>query len=177
MNPPGDKAVSRNQGEFREDSLMRSNSKNIMLSASASRSDEDQHLGNPKIPGIIHHPQQPIDLNHQASYIYSNVVGIPGVHMNPHVMHDSSEMHYPSIFQPNTRGTMPNLADLYCQIQEMDSRLRHLEMFVFANPGLVPRQANIMDPTSVIPDEMVYGTSGSTSRTANDVTEKIVLVN
>lgn len=34
---------------------------------------------------------------------------------------------------------VPNLGELYCQVQEMDARLRHLEPFVFANPAALTR--------------------------------------
>lgn len=83
------------------------------------------------------------------------------------------QFHMPRI---QTDGHQPSLGELYCQVQDMDARLRHLELYLLSNPAYVRPVAtigvqpvNIINPSSSAED--VVGT-----RTPAEQNEKTIHV-
>lgn len=110
---------------------MRSHSRNFMLSASASRSGEDASGEHPQNVQPPPHPSQ--------AYMFQAGPGVQQgqlaqlSHGTPHPGHAVRQQY----LMP--QHNIPNLGELYCQVQEMDARLRHLELFVFTNPVALSR--------------------------------------
>jgi len=168
---------------------MRSNSRNFLLSASASRSEDDQrdevgqngqqqepeHTGLPTSIHLQQHQQAAPGLPGQQQYIFpmaeqpvnANLMGMNGGHQSRMGLQQQPQL--------------PTLADMYCHVQEMDTRLRHLELFVFANPNMMrimqngPVQPNVAVPHAVSQDEMA-GFSVLGARQTSDTHEKLLHV-
>lgn len=139
---------------------MRSNSRNFLLSASASRSDDEQPQSAQPISSINAGQQQ---------------MAMPGHQQFGYAM-GSNGNSVPLLGQglPRTgQHLQPSLGDLYCQVQELEIRLRHLEIFVFANPNIMRTlpvaPTNIMNPQSSH-DDLNFGPTneGQTSENHHD---------
>ena len=102
-----------------------------MLSASASRSDGDASEESSQNVQPPPHPSQ--------AYLFQ---AGPGVQQGqiPQMSHGIPHLTHPARQQYLTpQHSVPNLGELYCQVQEMDARLRHLELFVYSNPVALTR--------------------------------------
>lgn len=141
---------------------MRSNSRNFLLSASASRSDDEQpqqqSAQSAQSISAIHATQQQMGMPVHQQYGYA----ISGTNGTVPLMGQGL---------PRTgQHLQPTLGDLYCQVQEMETRLRHLEIFVFANPSIMRTipvaPTNIMNPQSTH-EELNFGMPNDAQATEN----------
>lgn len=139
---------------------MRSNSRNFLLSASASRSDDEQPG---QTPAGAHATQPPMAMAAQQQYGYAMGAGGTGP--------------IGAGFPRAGQHLQPTLGDLYCQVQEMETRLRHLEIFVFANPNIM-RTMPVSQTTAINPQvaNEEFGFAMHTGHQTADSNDKMIHV-
>lgn len=58
----------------------------------------------------------------------------------------------------NHTSAQTNVHDLFCQVQELEARLRHVELFLFSNQAAIRNSmmgAGIIDPMAIVQSDMV----------------------